>query len=78
MEINKKQIELITLVPSENHFLTRKDRKDNEEVILSKQVILGRTDSPDNWMEITEAEGNKLQAEVNARLMAQMESERPR
>ena len=78
MEINKKQIELTTLRPNEGMYLTRKDRKDNEEVILSKQVILGKTDTPENWMEISEAEGEKLRDEVQARLLAEAEAESER
>lgn len=73
MEISKKQIELVTLKPSEGMYLTRKDRKDNEEVILSESVILGRTDSPDNWFEISHEEGERLRDEVSARLMAENE-----
>ena len=57
----------------DGYYLTRKDRKENEEVILSKGVTLGKTDTKDNWYAITEAEGIALQAEVNARLMAQMQ-----
>lgn len=78
MEINKKQIELITLRPNEGMYLTRKNRKDNEEVILSKQVTLGKTDTPENWMEIAEAEGEKLRDEVQARLLAEAEAESER
>lgn len=78
MKISKKQIELVTLTPSEGMYLTRKDRKDNEEVILSEGVTLGRTDSPGNWIEISHAEGEKLRDEVNARLMAEMEAESER
>ena len=73
MEISKKQVELVTLKPSEGMYLTRKDRKDNEEVILSKQVILGKTDAPENWVEIAEAEGEKLRDEVQARLQEEQE-----
>lgn len=73
MEIAKKQIVLTTLRPSEGYYLTRADRQDNQEVILSKEVILGKTDTPENWKEITIEEGDRLQAEVNARLMQEME-----
>jgi hypothetical protein len=45
---------------------------------LSKGVILGKTDSRDNWYAITEEEGEKLRDEVNARLMAEMEAESER
>lgn len=69
---NIKRLRLLV----EGYYLTRKDRKENEEVILSKGVTLGKTDSRDNWFAITEVEGIALQAEVNARLMAEMERER--
>ena len=62
----------------DGYYLTRKDRQDNQEVILSKGVILGKTDSKDNWYAITEEEGIKLRDEVNARLMAEMEAESER
>lgn len=75
MEISKKQIELIALTPSENHYLTRRDRKDNEEVILSNGVILGKTDSPDNWTEIPIAEGDALVARLQAEQQIKMQKE---
>jgi hypothetical protein len=69
-----KKLELLV----EGYYLTRSDRQDNQEVILSKGVILGKTDSKDNWYAITEEEGEKLRDEVNARLMAEMEAESER
>lgn len=71
---NIKKLELLV----EGYYLTRSDRQDNQEVILSKEVILGKTDSKDNWYAITEKEGEKLRDEVNARLMAEMEAESER
>ncbi len=65
--------QLVLLV--DGYYLTRKDRQDNQEVILSKGVILGKTDTKDNWYAITEAEGLALQAEVNARLMSELNNE---
>lgn len=63
---------LVLLV--DGYYLTRKDRQDNQEVILSKGVILGKTDSRDKWYAITETEGKKLRDEVQARLLAEMEN----
>ena len=67
---------LVLLV--DGYYLTRKDRQDNQEVILSKGVILGKTDSRNNWYAITEEEGEKLRDEVNARLLAEAEAESER
>lgn len=69
-----KKLELLV----EGYYLTRSDRQDNQEVILSKGVILGKTDNRDNWYAITEEEGEKLRDEVQARLMAEMEAESER
>lgn len=71
---NIKKLELLV----EGYYLTRSDRQDNQEVILSKGVILGKTDSRDNWYAITEEEGEKLRDEVQARLQAEMEAESER
>lgn len=43
--------------PSEGFYLTRKD---NKGYILSKKVFLAINDSPDNWEEIEESEGESL------------------
>ena len=43
--------------PSEGFYLTRKD---NRGYRLSKKVFLAVNDSPDNWEEIEESEGESL------------------
>lgn len=43
--------------PNEGFYLTRKD---NRGEILSKKVFLAVNDSPDNWEEIEESEGESL------------------
>lgn len=43
--------------PSEGFYLTRKDNRGD---ILSKKVFLAVNDSPDNWEEIEESEGEFL------------------
>ena len=43
--------------PSEGFYLTRKD---NRGYILSKKVFLAVNDSPDNWEEVEESEGEFL------------------
>ena len=45
------------IAPSEGFYLTRKD---NRGEILSKKVFLAVNDSPDNWEEIEESEGESL------------------
>ena len=56
-------IELRKLTASEGMTLT------NGET-LSKEVYLGKNDTPDNWYEITDAEAEKIEAQR----MAEIES----
>lgn len=56
-------ITIRVIEPREGYYLTRKDKKEDESIILSKKVFLSALDSPDNWMEISEAEGDAFQAE---------------
>lgn len=49
--------------PSEGYYLTKKNRKEGEEIVLSNKVILSAKDSPDNWEEISIEEGDRLKAE---------------
>lgn len=46
--------------PSEGYYLTRKERDLNNPIILSKKVILSAKDSADDWVEITEEEGDAI------------------
>lgn len=73
MEITKRQIELITLTPREGYYLTQANLKDNEEVILSLSVTLGKLDTLDNWREIEIAEGEALKAQRDKELQSQIE-----
>ena len=50
-------IELVKLTPSEGMVLT------NGET-FSTEIYLGKNDSKDNWYEITEAEAEELQKEM--------------
>ena len=50
-------IKLIKLTAAEGMVLT------NGEV-FSKEIYLGKNDSADNWYEITDAEAERLQAEM--------------
>ena len=56
-----------TIQPREGYYLTQANLKDNEEVILSLSVTLGKNDSPENWREITFEEGEILRE--NAELL---------
>ena len=56
-------ITIRVIEPSEGHYLTQKNRKEGESIILSKKVFLSALDSPDNWAEISEAEGDVLREE---------------
>lgn len=50
--------------PSDGYYLTKRNRNENEDLILSKKVVLSAKDSPENWMEISEEEGEALRIEV--------------
>lgn len=65
--MKQSTINIRVLEPSEGFYLTQKNKKDDESLILSKKVILSAVDSPDNWVEISEAEGDKLRAEEEAK-----------
>lgn len=56
-------ITIRVIEPSEGHYLTQKERKEGEDIILSKKVYLSALDSPENWTEISEAEGDALKEE---------------
>ena len=49
--------------PSDGYYLTKRNRNENEEIVLSNKVILSAKDSPDNWEEISIEEGDRLKAE---------------
>lgn len=61
MEINKKQIELIRLTPSEGCYLTKKHRADDEEIVFSKEILTTDTNAEEIWIDITEEEAKILQ-----------------
>ena len=56
-------INIRVLEPSDGYYLTKKNRKEGEEIILSNKVILSAKDSEDNWEEISIEEGDRLKAE---------------
>lgn len=59
----------------DGYYLTCKDRQDNQEVILSKEVILGKTDSRDNWCAIPIEEGDAIMAQWQAEQERKMQEE---
>ena len=73
--MKQSTINIRVIEPSDGYYLTQANRKENEEVILSEKVILSAVDSPDNWVEISEAEGEALQKKVSAELMAKADAE---
>jgi hypothetical protein len=54
MEISK--IELRKLTPAEGMTLTNGD-------VFSKEIYLGKNDSPENWSEIPDSEAERIQKE---------------
>ena len=61
-------INIRVIEPSDGYYLTKKNRKEGEEIILSNKVILSAKDSEDNWEEISIEEGDRLKAEELANL----------
>lgn len=74
MEIQKKQIELITLTPNKGMYLTQANRGEDAPV-MSKKVILGKNDKPENWIEIPIEEGDRIVAEWQAEQERKMREE---
>lgn len=72
--MKQSTINIRIIEPSEGYYLTQKNRKDSEEVILSEKVILSAKDSPENWVEIPKEEGEALQKKVAAEFMAKADA----
>lgn len=65
--MKQSTINIRLIEPTEGYYLTKRERKEGEEIILSKKVILSALDSPDNWVEIPIEEGDRLkEEELNA------------
>jgi hypothetical protein len=75
MEISKKQIEITTLYASEGMYLTKINCDETCTPMMTTKVILGRTDSVDNYKEIPIAEGDRIVAEWNAQQEIKMRME---
>lgn len=74
MEISKKQIEFTIITPNEGMYLTQVNRGEDAP-IMSDKVILGKNDSPENWVEIPIKEGDAIVARWNAEQEIKMQEE---
>ena len=65
--MKQSTINIRVIEPTKGFYLTKREKKEGEEIILSKKVILSAVDSPDNWVEIPIEEGDRLkEEELNA------------
>lgn len=60
--MKQSTISIRVIEPREGFYLTKKNRKEGEEIVLSDKVVLSAIDSPDNWEEISIEEGDRLKA----------------
>ena len=67
-----KTISIQVLTPSEGNYLTQANRNENDEPIMSLQVINGDTEQ---WTEIPIAEGDEMLAKFNERQEKRMQAE---
>jgi hypothetical protein len=58
-------LEITIIEPQDGYYLTQAKRNADESPILSKKVVLSKADSPENWKEITEEEGDEMLAKFN-------------
>ena len=75
MEITKKQIEITTLYASEGMYLTKIICDETCTPIMATKVILGKTDSVDNYKEIPIEEGDRIVTEWNVQQEIKMRME---
>lgn len=74
MEIQKKQYEFTILTPNEGMYITQVNRGEDAPV-MSKKVILGKNDKPENWIEIPIEEGDAIMAQWQAEQERKMQEE---
>lgn len=60
--MKQSTISIRVIEPREGFYLTKKNRNEGEEIVLSNKVILSALDSPDNWEEISIEDGDRLKA----------------
>lgn len=75
MEISKKQIEITTLYASEGYYLTKVNCDETCTPMMSKKVILGKSDSADSYREIPIEEGDAIVAQWQAEQERKMREE---
>lgn len=68
-------LEITIIEPQDGYYLTQAKRNAEDSPILSKKVILSKADSPENWKEITELEGDEMLAKFNAEQEKRMKAE---
>jgi hypothetical protein len=66
--MKESNINIRVIEPSEGFYLTKRVKVEGEPIVLSKKVILSAKDSPDNWVEITEKEGERLRQEEEEKM----------
>lgn len=70
--MKESAINIRVIEPQEGYYLTQAFRNETEEVILSKKVYLPINGKVEDWVEISEVEGEQLSAEVRARLFSEI------
>ena len=73
--MKQSTISIRVIEPREGFYLTKKNRKENEEIVLSDKVILSALDSIDNWEEIPIEEGDRIKQEEYERLIEERNEE---
>lgn len=64
----------IVLTAAEGCYLTQANCEDIRAAVITERVYLAKSDSPDNWREITAAEADDIKAQ-QAALLAQDEQQ---
>ena len=59
----QEEIKVRVLIPSKGYMLTQAFEVEIQNRVVSEKVYLAVTDSPNNWKEITQAEGDAIKAE---------------
>lgn len=70
--MNKRIITIEVLTPNEGCYLTQSNRGENDEPIMSKEVINGKEE---DWVNIPIAEGDRIVAQWRAEQELKMQQE---
>lgn len=65
----------VKLVAGEGMYLTKKNRDENQEPLMLKVADLNSAENPDDWTEISVAEGDAIVAKWNAQQEIKMQQE---